>query len=166
MLADLDWYARTSLRQEAVKRGTQTGLNQLSFAFPAGSHPSSIGGLPACFFSPSQSLNSGITSPTQTVNRDYVDQGGSGTTHSALKYGCPTMIIPHIIDQFVWSKNTSDIGVGPHGVKVGKITTKNLEPKILELMNNISFKKKAEQMATVIEKEYFCEEIYKAIIEE
>jgi len=92
--------------------------------------------------------------------------GGSGTTHSALKYGCSTMIIPHIIDQFVWSKITSDTGFGPHGVKVGKITTKNLEPKILELMNNISFKKKAEQMASEIEKENFSEEIYKAIIEE
>jgi UDP:flavonoid glycosyltransferase YjiC (YdhE family) len=29
-----------------------------------------------------------------------VHHGGSGTTHTALKYGCPNLIIPHILDQF------------------------------------------------------------------
>jgi len=33
-----------------------------------------------------------------------VHHGGSGTTHLALKYGCASMIIPHIIDQFVWNR--------------------------------------------------------------
>ncbi|MEJ2305725.1 MAG: hypothetical protein P8Y14_29740, partial [Anaerolineales bacterium] len=90
--------------------------------------------------------------------------GGLITTHLALKYGCATMIIPHIIDQFVWNKIVYDIGAGPEGVKVGKITTKNLEPKILELVNDRSFKKKANQVAGQMEKEDFREEIYTSII--
>ncbi|MEJ2265794.1 MAG: glycosyltransferase [Anaerolineales bacterium] len=93
-----------------------------------------------------------------------IHHGGSGTTHLALKYGCATMIIPHIIDQFVWNKIVYDIGAGPEGVKVGKITTKNLEPKILELVNDRSFKKKANQVAGQMEKEDFREEIYTSII--
>ena len=93
-----------------------------------------------------------------------IHHGGSGTTHLALKYGCATMIIPHIIDQFVWNKIIYDIGAGPEGVKVGKITTKNLEPKILELVNDRSFKKKANQVAGQMEKEDFREEIYTSII--
>ena len=44
---------------------------------------------------------------------------------------------------FVWNEIIYDIGAGPKGIKIGKITTKNLEPKILELVNNRSFKKKA-----------------------
>lgn len=94
-----------------------------------------------------------------------IHHGGSGTTHLALKYGCATMIIPHIIDQFVWNKIIYDMGAGPKGVKVGKITTKNLEPKILELVNNSSFKKKAEKVASQMENEYFREELYNSIVE-
>ncbi len=94
-----------------------------------------------------------------------IHHGGSGTTHLALKYGCATMIIPHIIDQFVWNKIIYNMGAGPKGIKIGKITTKNLEPKILELVNNSSFKKKAEQVASQMGKENFREEIYKSIIE-
>jgi sterol 3beta-glucosyltransferase len=94
-----------------------------------------------------------------------IHHGGSGTTHSALKYGCATLIIPHIIDQFVWNDIVYEKGVGPKGVKIGKITTKNLEPKILALMDNSSFKRKAEQVASQMRKENFREEIHKAIIE-
>lgn len=33
-----------------------------------------------------------------------IHHGGSGTTHTAIKYGCASLIIPHIIDQYVWNK--------------------------------------------------------------
>lgn len=75
------------------------------------------------------------------------------------------MIIPHILDQFVWNNIIHETGAGPKGIRINKMTTKNLEPKILELMNNDSFKKKAEEVASQIEKENFREEIYKSIIE-
>jgi len=94
-----------------------------------------------------------------------IHHGGSGTTHMALKYGCATMIIPHIIDQFVWNKIIYDLGAGPKGIKIGKITTKNLEPKILELVTNNSFKKKAEQIRNKMKNENFKEEIYNTIFE-
>ena len=94
-----------------------------------------------------------------------IHHGGSGTTHLALKYGCATMIIPHIIDQFVWDKIIDKMGVGPKGIRIDKITAKNLEPKILELVNNTSFKKKAEKVAGQMEKEDFREELYNSIVE-
>jgi len=94
-----------------------------------------------------------------------IHHGGSGTTHMALKYGCAMMIIPHIIDQFVWNKIIYEKGVGPKGIRINKITSKNLEPKILELINNNSFKKKAEQVASQMGKEDFREEMYTSIIE-
>lgn len=94
-----------------------------------------------------------------------IHHGGSGTTHLALKYGCASMIIPHVVDQFVWDKIIYDLGVGPRAIKIGKITMKNLDPKILELVNNSSFKSKAEQVANQMEKEDYKEEIYKSIIE-
>jgi UDP:flavonoid glycosyltransferase YjiC (YdhE family) len=94
-----------------------------------------------------------------------IHHGGSGTTHMALKYGCATMIIPHIIDQFVWNKIIGKMGAGPKGIRIDKITMKNLEAKILELVNNTSFKKKAEKVASQMEKEDFREELYNSIVE-
>jgi len=93
-----------------------------------------------------------------------IHHGGSGTTHMALKYGCATMIIPHIIDQFVWNKIIYRIGAGPKGIRIDKITVKNLEPKILELMGNTHFKNKAERVASQMEKEDYREELYNSIV--
>ena len=57
------------------------------------------------------------------------------------------------------------IGAGPKGIRIDKITVKNLELKILELVNNSSFKKKAEKVASQMEKESFNEELYNSIVE-
>jgi UDP:flavonoid glycosyltransferase YjiC (YdhE family) len=94
-----------------------------------------------------------------------IHHGGSGTTHLALKYGCATMIIPHIVDQFVWNRIVSGLGAGPAGIKITKINTVNLEPKILDLVTNDSYKKKAEQIERQLQGEDLREELYKAIVE-
>jgi len=94
-----------------------------------------------------------------------IQHGGAGTTHLALKYACAVMIIPHFMDQFVWDKIISDLGIGPKGVKISRITNKNLEPKVLELLNKKSFKEKSAVICNQMKKEDFEEELYKTIIE-
>jgi UDP:flavonoid glycosyltransferase YjiC (YdhE family) len=94
-----------------------------------------------------------------------IHHGGSGTTHMGLKYGCVTMVIPHIIDQFVWNKIICEKGLGPKGIKVGKITTKRLEPKIIDLIKNSSYKEKARLVSSQMENEDFTEELYRTITE-
>jgi UDP:flavonoid glycosyltransferase YjiC (YdhE family) len=91
--------------------------------------------------------------------------GGSGTTHLALKYGCASLIIPHFIDQFVWNDIISERGLGPKGIRISKITTNNLEPKILELLSNKSFKERSEEIAIQMGIEDYKEKLYKAIVE-
>jgi len=93
-----------------------------------------------------------------------IQHGGAGTTHLAIKYGCATMIIPHFMDQFVWDKIISELGLGPKGIKISRITNKNLEPKVLELLNNKSFKERSERIGNQLGKEDYKEELYKAII--
>jgi UDP:flavonoid glycosyltransferase YjiC (YdhE family) len=93
-----------------------------------------------------------------------IHHGGSGTTHLALKYGCASMIIPHIIDQFVWNKIIYRRRFGPKGIKISKLTTENLESGILDLMSNINYKKNAEQIGIQMAKETFEEEIYHTIV--
>ena len=93
-----------------------------------------------------------------------IHHGGSGTTHLALMHGCASMIIPHIIDQFAWNNILVDLGVGPLGVKINKLSTKILEPKILDLLNNPDYKEKAEEVKTQMAQENFKDELLKEII--
>ena len=90
--------------------------------------------------------------------------GGSGTTHLAIKYGCPTMIIPHIIDQFVWNKMIFEAGIGPLGIQIGKINQRNIAPKIMELMHSQNFFEKTKAISDVMLRENFEEEICQAVI--
>lgn len=87
-----------------------------------------------------------------------IHHGGSGTTHMAVKYGCASLIIPHIIDQFVWNEILNEKGVGPKGIKIGRITEKNLEPLILDLVYCIHYREKAQKLALQMAQEKYLEE--------
>lgn len=91
--------------------------------------------------------------------------GGSGTTHLALNHGCSSLIIPHIIDQHVWNTIIYEKKLGPKGIKIAKLNTKNLESKVLELWNNADYKINAKNIAARMAEEDFREEIYQFIIE-
>ncbi|HOP03385.1 MAG TPA: glycosyltransferase [Tenuifilaceae bacterium] len=94
-----------------------------------------------------------------------IHHGGSGTTHQALGYGCATMIIPHIIDQFIWNRIVTQKGAGPKGVRIGKISVKNLEPKIIDLMNNELYKSNAEEIGKQMMNEDYMDELCQIIVE-
>ena len=51
-----------------------------------------------------------------------VHHGGSGTTNAALRHGCASMIVPHIVDQFFWARRCVDLGVGPAGPPISRLT--------------------------------------------
>jgi len=93
-----------------------------------------------------------------------IHHGGSGTTHTALKYACPSLIIPHIIDQFMWNKLIYDLGVGPKGFAVKKMSRKILESKLLDLFQNNVYKERGKQVFEQMKKENFDEELYRFII--
>jgi UDP:flavonoid glycosyltransferase YjiC (YdhE family) len=73
------------------------------------------------------------------------------------------MIIPHFMDQFVWDDMICELGIGPKGIKISRITTKNLETKILELLNNGRFKENSGKIGQHMRKEDFTEELYTTI---
>ena len=94
-----------------------------------------------------------------------IQHGGSGTTHLAIRYGCATMAIPHFIDQFVWDTVIPELGVGPRGLNVSKMSVRKLEPKILELLTNRSYKETSERIGKQMEGEDYGEELSKTILE-
>ena len=74
------------------------------------------------------------------------------------------MIIPHIIDQYVWNSLVSEIGAGPKGVSIGKLNPRNFENGILDLMHNKSYKDKTRQISLSLQKENYEDALCKVII--
>lgn len=66
-----------------------------------------------------------------------VHHGGSGTTHSALRFGLPQLIIPHIVDQFLWMKLVHKAGFGPLGFPIKKWNKDRINDAILALLQFI-----------------------------
>ncbi len=93
-----------------------------------------------------------------------IHHGGSGTTHSSIKYGCVSLILPHIFDQFGWNNLIAKTGLGPKGLAINKITEQNLKPLILDLVENKSYKSKAKEIADKMVQEDFEQELYESII--
>lgn len=82
-----------------------------------------------------------------------VHHGGSGTTHTALKHGCASLVIPHIIDQFFWNKRVADLGAGPLGVKVKRLEVGNFSNLLLDLREQPAYRSKAEALGQTMKKE-------------
>ncbi|MCW5516369.1 glycosyltransferase [Muriicola sp. Z0-33] len=84
-----------------------------------------------------------------------VHHGGSGTSHMAVKHGCVSLIIPHIIDQFFWNKLLSGKGVGPKGPSITNLDAKNIGPLLSALWSDAVYKENSKQLAAEMAKEQF-----------
>ncbi len=90
--------------------------------------------------------------------------GGAGTTHSALKYGCPSLIIPHIIDQFSWNSLIHKLGIGPKGISINKLSGKKLTVMLNDLLNNENYKNNATKITRQMADEKLEDQLYDFII--
>jgi UDP:flavonoid glycosyltransferase YjiC (YdhE family) len=82
-----------------------------------------------------------------------IHHGGSGTTHSAGRAGKPQLVLPLILDQFYWAYRVRELGIGPGGLNIGRISKKGLEKKVLDLMSNRGYREKAEALGALIRSE-------------
>jgi len=67
--------------------------------------------------------------------RAVVHHGGSGTTHSALRFGLPQLIVPHIADQHFWARCIHRQGLGPQGFPIKDLDRGKLESAFKALLN-------------------------------
>ncbi len=93
-----------------------------------------------------------------------IHHGGSGTTHTALKYACPSLLIPHILDQFFWNKIISKLQLGPEGMSIKNLNEKNFESKLLDLMNNESYKMNTKLISEKMNAESDKDKLYDMIL--
>lgn len=93
-----------------------------------------------------------------------VHHGGSGTTHMAVKYGCPSLVIPHIIDQFFWNSLLARRGLGPKGPSITKLSESRLQPLLKDLWNNPDYKHRAGELAAEMAREDFRQDVLDTIL--
>ncbi len=59
-----------------------------------------------------------------------VHHGGAGTTHTATRAGVPSIVIPHVADQFFWGEQLHRLGVAPAPIPLRKLNVKRLAAAI------------------------------------
>jgi len=80
-----------------------------------------------------------------------VHHGGSGTTATAARAGIPQIIIPHILDQYYWGDRIHRAGLGPKPIRRSLLTAKRLADAISESLSNDAFRRRAKQVADIIQ---------------
>uniref|UniRef100_A0A7C4PN54 Glycosyltransferase n=1 Tax=Anaerolinea thermolimosa TaxID=229919 RepID=A0A7C4PN54_9CHLR len=64
-----------------------------------------------------------------------VHHGGFGTTAAGFRAGIPMLVIPHIIDQFIWGQKVAELGVGPVPIPRAKLTITNMSLALQQLQS-------------------------------
>ena len=82
-----------------------------------------------------------------------IHHGGFGTTAAGLRSGVPSIVIPHIIDQYAWGQIVFDLGVGPKFISRGKLTGDNLSAAITQTLTDSNMQAKATQVGEAIRNE-------------
>lgn len=65
-----------------------------------------------------------------------VHHGGAGTTTTAARAGVPQILLPHLLDQFWWSRRIEQLGLGPPGLPRRKLAVAPLAERLASLRDN------------------------------
>ena len=92
-----------------------------------------------------------------------VHHGGSGSTHMALKYDCPSLVVPHALDQPFWARNVTENGFGPKGLPISKLSEVEFEQRLADLYNNESYRKNTQEIGRTMSAEADPERLFNII---
>lgn len=82
-----------------------------------------------------------------------VHHGGFGTKASAFRAGIPQIVIPHIIDQFIWGQKVDQLGVGPKPINRTKLTAAALSAALRQTVADQTMRQKAAELGSQIRAE-------------
>lgn len=82
-----------------------------------------------------------------------VHHGGFGTTAAGLRAGIPALVVPHIIDQFIWGQEIEKQGVGPAPIPRAKLKPETLIPALRQLVTNEEIRANASRIGASIREE-------------
>ena len=81
-----------------------------------------------------------------------VHHGGFGTTASGFRAGIPSLVIPHIIDQFIWGQKVAELGVGAQPIPRAKLKPQVMADALVQ-MKSQEMREKAAALGDKIRQE-------------
>ena len=82
-----------------------------------------------------------------------VHHGGAGTTHSAMLAGRPSIVVPHVADQFFWGDRLRVRGIGSKPLPRTKLTAAALASRLRATIDDAKMRDKAEEAGIAIRAE-------------
>lgn len=79
-----------------------------------------------------------------------VHHGGAGTIATAARAGVPQVVVPYMADQFQWRTQIVKLGLGPHASLFKMLSAKGLSRAVGECLSNEKYRKKAEEISSVL----------------
>jgi sterol 3beta-glucosyltransferase len=79
--------------------------------------------------------------------------GGFGTTAAGLRAGIPSIVVPHIIDQFLWAQEVEKLGAGPQPIPRKELTAERWAAALTEAVQNTEMRAKAWKISEQIRSE-------------
>ena len=87
--------------------------------------------------------------------RAVVHHGGAGTTGAAVRAGTPSVVVPHLADQFYWGRRLHLLGVAPRPVPRTVASTSRLTRALSEALSP-PVRRRAADLARRVEGEDGC----------
>jgi sterol 3beta-glucosyltransferase len=82
-----------------------------------------------------------------------IHHGGSGTTHTALRAGKPSLIVPFIADQPFWGRRVAALGVGLRPIPPRRLTSERLAAAFRTLTQESTMRRRAEEVGALLRAE-------------
>ncbi len=82
-----------------------------------------------------------------------VHHGGAGTTHTAMRAGVPSIVIPHLADQFFWGERLFQLGAAPRPIPLRKLNAQRLATAIEVVSASSAMRERARGLSEVMRKE-------------
>jgi sterol 3beta-glucosyltransferase len=82
-----------------------------------------------------------------------VHHGGAGTTQIATMSGCPSVVIAHIVDQFLWGSELKWLGIGAEVLNRRTVTSKKIAKQIRVVLGRKSMTENAKKIGDSLKME-------------
>lgn len=143
-MVDADPAGVTGLVVEALQKAGQRGVLICGeFGFGAGE-------LPADMFAVEKVEHDWLFERCSAV----VHHGGAGTTAAALRAGVPSVVVPHMMDQYAWGRAVHELGAGPRPIPRRKLSMEGLREAVKAASTNTGMRERAAEVGGRIREEH------------
>lgn len=93
-----------------------------------------------------------------------VHHGGAGTTAAGLLAGRPTLVIPHLGDQFFWGRRVHELQAGPRPLPFHALSAEALAPLLADLVGNDLYAQRSAQLSGELRAENGLSDAVEAVL--